>query len=216
MLPSPVTEGLALAIYAWIVVCLIYGRPRLPRRSASEVLPEAQGGSVPLEVVWLAALAAAFSYPLVVLLAPTTLLARPFALQLAGDELVQVVGFTMVLVGGGILGSAFRALGRFATVRIEISRDHWIVREGPYARVRHPMYTANMLLSAGIALTFLSVVLWLPVLIIVLVARWRAGEEERVIVSSPRLRTEYEAYSARTGRFLPRWSRARDGPGSTH
>ena len=53
-------------------------------------------------------------------------------------------------LGGGLLGSqSVRALGRFMVVEIEVRSDHQLVTHGPYARIRHPMYTALLLLESN-------------------------------------------------------------------
>ncbi len=204
MLSSEEAQVFAVVVYGSLVAAGAYGRPPLPRRASSSERPAPDhGGSPTLEALWLAAPAAVLLYPLGILLAPAALLASPLTLRFPGDEVAQVAGLILVLAGAGLAGWAFRSLGRFTTVRIQLSRDHAIVRVGPYARVRHPMYTANILLGVGVTLAFLSLVLWAPVVIIVLIAHFRATSEERMFRASPLLGKDYEEYMSRTGRFLP-------------
>jgi protein-S-isoprenylcysteine O-methyltransferase Ste14 len=194
----------ALVTYAWLVAVVLYARPSWTWvRSAAESSPENQAGSGASEGLWLASLAVIFTYPAGVLLFPSVLLGGPLALRFPGDEIAPPVGLALILVGGGLVGWSFRSLGRFTTVRMQLTVDQVIVREGPYARIRHPMYTANMLLGIGIAVAFLSVLLWLPVALVVLLAHSRANTEERMFLASPRLGNGYAEYMAKTGRFLP-------------
>lgn len=194
-------------LYAWLLGCVAWGRPRL-----SLVLPSSAGRAsssgeedVPwaLEALWLASVAVVVLFPIVALLARSIVLADGLAVRFPGDEVVQATGIAMVLVAGALVGWAFRALGRFATVEIRLSPDHAIVRSGPYRWIRHPMYTANMLLSTGITLVFLSLPLLAPVAVIVVLSFVRARAEERLFLGAPALRREYSAYRAETGRFVP-------------
>ncbi len=204
MLSVLVAQVLGILTYLWLAVSVAIGRPPLPRRGTPPAGPaRAEGGSAVVEVVWLGSLALVFLYPLGVLFFPATFLRPPFVVLFPGDAAVQVVGFALIVLGGGLVGWAFRSLGRFATVQIRISSDHRIVREGPYARMRHPMYTANMLLALGITLAYLSVWLWVPFALVLLLALWRAREEERLFLSTPELAPAYAEYVATTGRFLP-------------
>jgi protein-S-isoprenylcysteine O-methyltransferase Ste14 len=156
-----------------------------------------------MEALWLGSIGLIFLYPLAVIVAPSVLLSGFWAIHFPDSETVQFVGFGFIMLGGALVGWAFRSLGRFATVEIQVLKDHEIVRSGPYARIRHPVYTGNLLVSLGITLTFLSVFLWIPLLVALLVARWRALTEERLFLSIPGLAKEYASYVQRSGRFLP-------------
>lgn len=205
MFSEVIDQLLAVAIYAALATSVAFGRPPIPRRGrGASTRVERSGEKDPLEPVWLGALAVVGLYPLGVSLAPATLRSSPFAYSFPGDEVVQIVGLASVLLGGALVAAAFRALGRFATVRIEISRDHTIVRGGPYRRIRHPIYTANLLWTAGIALAFLSTFLWIPVVAIAFLAHDRAVREERNFLSSDRLAGAYAEYMGSSGRFFPR------------
>jgi protein-S-isoprenylcysteine O-methyltransferase Ste14 len=201
-----VVEGqlFALVTYAGLGTGVLYGRPsRTWVQSADAAPPGRQVESRVSEVLWLASLATIFAYPAGVLLSPSDVWGSPLTLRFPGDEIVPPVGLALILIGGGLVGWSFRSLGRFMTVSLQLTADQAIIRAGPYARVRHPIYTANMLLSLGIALAFLSLVLWLPVALVVLLARYRAKTEEVLFLASPRLGSDYAAYMAASGRFLP-------------
>lgn len=44
----------------------------------------------------------------------------------------------------------FRALAKFFTYEITILDSHKLIQSGPYAFVRHPSYTAQILLTGGV------------------------------------------------------------------
>ena len=195
-------QVLAASVYVALAAAVLLGHPPLPGRTGRSSRVELEPART-CEGPWLVALASLFLYPLVILLVPGWLLASPLTLRLPLGPLVEGVGLGDVLVGALLMGWAFRSLGAFATVRLQVTDDHRIVQTGPYGRIRHPMYTANILIGLGITLTFLSAVLWVPWIAVVLFARRRAATEERLFLSSPRLRPGYDAYRARTGSFLP-------------
>ncbi len=157
-----------------------------------------------LEIAWLAAV----NLPIVSVFAgagwPELLYAPPLHVSLPGDTAVQVLGFAL-FGGGGILSlQAFRHLGKHMVVQIAVSRDHRLVTSGPYATIRHPVYTAAMLMSLGAGLLFLNLALLVDVLVVAGLARYRANLEERLLSSPQGFGLQYRAYVARTGRFLPR------------
>jgi protein-S-isoprenylcysteine O-methyltransferase Ste14 len=108
-----------------------------------------------------------------------------------------------LFVAGGCLGVAgVRALGRARTAFPKPREDSRLIQHGIYARVRHPLYTCLMLLSAGWALLWQSG----PALGVALaqipffVAK--ARREERW------LREQFPAYAdyaSRTPAFIPRF-----------
>jgi protein-S-isoprenylcysteine O-methyltransferase Ste14 len=98
----------------------------------------------------------------------------------------------------------FTNLGRQYSPLLRVRKDQLLVTSGPYAYVRHPLYTfgfpfmfglalvaANwfVLLSAGVALTLLVTV--------------RVPREEAMLTEA--FGDAYRDYAKRTGRLLPRW-----------
>jgi len=50
----------------------------------------------------------------------------------------------------------YRTLGRHFTFQLSIKRNHTLVKDGPYAVVRHPGYTGYLLMVLGMLIWFLS------------------------------------------------------------
>lgn len=96
------------------------------------------------------------------------------ALEGGAGLAAQAAGF--LLVGTAVLGRIW------TTLFIAGRKDEQLVREGPYARCRHPLYLCSVVAALGIGLTTRSVVLTavLPSLIAALaaLAAWR---EDRVL-----------------------------------
>ncbi|HEX5006266.1 MAG TPA: isoprenylcysteine carboxylmethyltransferase family protein [Hyphomonadaceae bacterium] len=91
---------------------------------------------------------------------------------------VSVAGNVMVIVGFWMIYRVFRA-NSFASSTVEVSSDQTVISTGPYGIVRHPMYSASLLLFAGIPLALGSWWGLIPASLIIplLVARLLAEEE---------------------------------------
>jgi protein-S-isoprenylcysteine O-methyltransferase Ste14 len=151
-----------------------------------------------------------FAFLILGAVAPTWVYGTPFNLVFPGGEIVQIAAIAIWL-GGGLLGSqSVRALGQFMVVEIEVRSDHQLVTHGPYARIRHPLYTALLLLDAAVALLFLHVALIISFSLRALIAEVRARREEELLASADAFGGRYRDYIARTGRFLP--ARRRHSP----
>ncbi|KAJ7476866.1 hypothetical protein B0H11DRAFT_2234833 [Mycena galericulata] len=61
-----------------------------------------------------------------------------------------VVGSTLVVSGALLRLYCYRALGKHFTFETGISKNHTLVKTGPYGRVRHPSYTGAVLAYLGL------------------------------------------------------------------
>lgn len=104
-----------------------------------------------------------------------------------------------VLIGLGSLGSilVLWRLGKSFSIMPEARK---LVTGGPYAWARHPLYTVEMITIVGTALQFQAPGSWLMALTVVLLLWIRSYYEEQVLAENF---PEYEAYRARTKRFIP-------------
>jgi protein-S-isoprenylcysteine O-methyltransferase Ste14 len=68
---------------------------------------------------------------------------------------LQIVGFILICVGFWLSMLTFKANSYAApVVKVQKERGHKVVTTGPYAYVRHPMYSGALLFSAGTTLLF--------------------------------------------------------------
>ena len=101
------------------------------------------------------------------------------------------------------LGLGFYLLSSAWNVLYHAQRRSALAKSGPYARIRHPQYVAFVLILLGFLLqwpTLLTLVMF-PVLL-VMYARLAITEEAEM---RKRFGAEFEAYAARTPRFLLSW-----------
>jgi protein-S-isoprenylcysteine O-methyltransferase Ste14 len=109
------------------------------------------------------------------------------------------VGFCAVFLIYWVL----KSLGQNFSTSLTIKEKQTLVTNGPYHRVRHPMYTAFILLWVAflllsenwfIGFTGIMAYVWTTVI--------RTPKEEQMMAD--RFGEEYLAYKERTGRYLPR------------
>jgi protein-S-isoprenylcysteine O-methyltransferase Ste14 len=116
----------------------------------------------------------------------------PFDLQLAGGGILLVSFYLLFLT--------FRANSYLSpVVRFQADRSQSVVTTGPYRYVRHPMYSAILLLVVGTSLLLGSAygLLWAAACMILLVQRARM--EERLLVKEL---PEYATYKAQVRQRL--------------
>jgi protein-S-isoprenylcysteine O-methyltransferase Ste14 len=107
--------------------------------------------------------------------------------------------FAAVLIGLGSLGSllVLSQLGKSFSILPEARK---LVMGGPYALVRHPLYTVEIITILGTAMQFKSPWAWAIALVVVTLLWIRSHYEEQVLA---RAYPEYGEYRARTKRFIP-------------
>jgi protein-S-isoprenylcysteine O-methyltransferase len=94
-------------------------------------------------------------------------------------------------------------LGRFFTVNVAIAKDHQLIDQGPYRRVRHPSYTGALLTFLGIGVCLANGAALAAILLpTFLVFRRRMNIEEQALLAG--LGETYREYMARTWRLVPR------------
>jgi protein-S-isoprenylcysteine O-methyltransferase Ste14 len=92
-----------------------------------------------------------------------------------------VIGDLMMLVGFAITFAVFKA-NSFTSGIIEVAEDQKVISTGPYAMVRHPLYSGGLIMLFGIppALgSWWGMLVNLPLLAAVI---WRLLDEERFLV----------------------------------
>lgn len=116
---------------------------------------------------------------------------------------LRLAGVPAGMAGAGLFAWMFRHLGLNVTPTATPRRAATLVTSGPYRWVRHPMYSAALILV--MATTLLTANAVLPVCggwaFALLAARSRI-EEQRLV---EKFGEAYRDYQDRTGRFLPRW-----------
>ena len=116
-----------------------------------------------------------------------------------------VLGLTLVVVGAaGVLWTG-RLLGSSLTPLPEPNGSGLVAR-GPYRLVRHPMYTALVLICLGVAVGSGALWCYVSVLVLAVFFELKTRYEERYLVG---MYPGYAEYAAATGKFVPGVGRRR-------
>ena len=119
--------------------------------------------------------------------------------SLANSAAVLILGFGGVL----LFAASARALGQNWSLVARMRPDHALVRNGPFARVRHPIYLAMLLLLIAAAVGFghaPQLIFAIPVFVVGTMIGIR--EEERLLRGQ--FGEEYVRYANETPAFIPR------------
>ena len=112
------------------------------------------------------------------------------------------VGILLSVLGVAFSLWAIVALGRHYALILEVHEDHELVRRGPYALVRHPVYTGLALHFAGLCLATGNWLLIAGTLLMSFPAFYlRASAEETLL--RERFGREYEKYARDVPMLVP-------------
>ncbi len=93
-------------------------------------------------------------------------------------------------------------LGKSFTGAVIVRTDQPVVEQGAYRYVRHPSYTAGLIMFLGIGLALGN---WISITVlmaaVVIVYGYRVAVEERALVAV--IGDPYRSYMSRTKRFVP-------------
>lgn len=112
------------------------------------------------------------------------------------------VGFGLGLVSLGFWTWTQVMLGRLWSAQLQVREEHHLVTSGPYARIRHPLYTGMFGYGISLALVTANWVFIALALIVIAGGFLRAPREEQMMTTE--FGEEYRAYMGRTWRFLPK------------
>jgi len=116
---------------------------------------------------------------------------------------LQEIGVVFTWLGVALAVRARYCIGQYWSGRVTLKVDHQLIQSGPYARIRHPIYTGLLLGLAGLALVVGE---WRCVIGLVLASielSRKAAKEEQLLLSE--FGISYQAYRQRTGFLVPRF-----------
>lgn len=121
----------------------------------------------------------------------------------AAPTWLRLSGAPVGLAGLTLFRWMFRHLGLNVTSTSKPRENGTLVTTGPYRWIRHPMYSAALILVVAASLLTANAIVTIggTAMFALLAARSRA-EEERL---TEKFGDAYRAYQLRTGRFLPRF-----------
>ena len=122
---------------------------------------------------------------------------------LPGPNAISFMGVAIAAAGSAFAIWARHVLGGNWGVRIGTKQGHTLVRTGPYAIVRHPIYTGVGVGMAGSAIALANAFGVLVLLGVLLFLFFRMGDEEAMLEG--KFGEEYREYEKQVRRFIPFW-----------
>lgn len=130
-------------------------------------------------------------------------LGAPFEVNLLPNSVwVGWGGVILVFVGLGFAGWARYYLGRLWSGSVTLKEDHVIVRTGPYAMTRHPIYSGLLLALIGTTLVRGTIASLLGVLSIAIGIVLKIRQEETLLIEH--FGEGYRAYQSEVPALIPR------------
>jgi len=121
-------------------------------------------------------------------------------LVLPESKLVGVIGVVLIIAGLSLITWAYLRLHSFKLIAT-IQPDHQLCVEGPYSRIRHPVYSGMSLFYLGSFFLAPRSGILILTLCIILIGHLRSLMEERALASA--FGHRYTEYMSRTYRYIP-------------
>ncbi len=116
---------------------------------------------------------------------------------------LRMSGIVLTFIGAGIAMWARRSLGQYWSARVTLKIDHQLIRSGPYAWVRHPLYSGLLLAMAGTALVVGEWRALIGVLVALAEFSRKARKEEALLATE--FDADYREYRKQAGFLTPRF-----------
>jgi protein-S-isoprenylcysteine O-methyltransferase Ste14 len=95
-------------------------------------------------------------------------------------------------------------IGRYWSGTVALKVGHELIRTGPYAHIRHPIYTGILVMLAGTALAIGRYAALLAFLLLLADLTWKSRREETLLAQE--FGAAFEEHRSHTGFFFPRSS----------
>lgn len=118
------------------------------------------------------------------------------------NEATALAGLCLTITGLAFAAWARDVLGRYWSGRVIVQQQHQLITDGPYAYVRHPLYTGLLLAMTGTVLIAGDVGSLLGFFFAIGFFTLKAQREERILETE--FGSVYANYRAHTGGLLPR------------
>jgi protein-S-isoprenylcysteine O-methyltransferase Ste14 len=113
----------------------------------------------------------------------------------------QYFGVLLMVLGLGFAVWARFVLGRNWSGIVTVKEDHTLITRGPYAWVRHPIYTGILLALLGTAVTLGTVLNFVEVPVIAFALWLKLRTEEKFMLET--FGEQYSAYGRRVKALIP-------------
>ncbi len=126
------------------------------------------------------------------------LLERPFV---PGSSYFAYMGLALTLIGMGFAIWARVCIGRNWSAAVTVKENHKLVTRGPYALVRHPIYSGALLAMLGTAVVFRGLRGLVAVFVATLALHLKSRREEQFMTEE--FGAEYADYKQKVKALVP-------------
>lgn len=127
----------------------------------------------------------------------------PLSLRFLPDEIwIAWVGAAVTMFGVLFAIWARVHIGKYWSATVALKSEHQLIRSGPYARIRHPIYTGIILAIAGTGLAVGRYAAIVAVAIYIAAFWFKARKEEALLAGE--FGVAFEEHRRSTGFFLPK------------
>ena len=122
------------------------------------------------------------------------------------ETAIQIAGFIIFYIGTVTYNLSIIVAGKYLRLSTSgILKEHKLIKEGPYAIIRHPLYVSYIFILAGISLILLTCWLLIPTLFMIIGIYPTAKAEEETLIEQ--FGEEYLEYKENVGIFFPKIKR---------
>jgi protein-S-isoprenylcysteine O-methyltransferase Ste14 len=204
-------EELLFRLVFWLQLAIIFLFNRvLPalhaRKKGERILPDAE--AIKNEGRFLFALRFIVGLPLAVYIVCYSI-DPPFMvhLRVGIPSWLRWSGALVATIGVAFWVYSQAVLDRNWSPQLQIQDGHELMKKGPYAVMRHPLYTGMIVWVLGLALFTANVGFMVFAFLSVVLLAARVPREEKMM--KDRFGEEYRVYQAETGGFVPRLRKKR-------
>lgn len=194
---------LALTVSAyWIGVGAMVNRVRRHRRRDAGLVPQ-QPRERAMWIVWVPLVAAWVALPWIALNRVDGLLGLPSFAGEDGFLLMRGIAAACALLCWFATLLCYRRMGDDWGMAVT-SQETALITDGPFRRIRHPIYAFSILLMLASAVVLPTLPMLAVALVHVMLMNLKARNEEAHLAAKHG--ADYARYAARTGRFVPRFT----------
>ncbi len=200
MTPEPTFHTLFWALFGGMLLMRLYFIFRV-RRVGERVLPDQKAVEREGKALFAFRLSSWF---LMIFIFVSYALKLPWlnVFLIVFPDWLRWAGFGMGLVSSLFWTWTQVALGKEWSPQLQLRENHHLVTTGPYAHIRHPMYTGMAGFGGRLALVSANLIFVALAALVVAGLVLRIPQEEKMLVD--KFGEEYRTYTQRTGSLLPK------------
>jgi protein-S-isoprenylcysteine O-methyltransferase Ste14 len=116
-------------------------------------------------------------------------------------DLVNIIGFVLLIAGLGVRLQATRTLGKYFAPTVRVLPEHKLIKSGIYKHIRHPIYLGSMLAFFSVTLIFHSLYGFIVTALAIPFILHKIRVEEKMFIE--KFGNEYREYIKKSKKLIP-------------